>query len=79
MKKKKIIKILYGISILLLVLFIIFTMIDYTKYNEFYSAPFYVNILLRAVEFIIPSIIFMMISYILNKRNKPKIFVVLIF
>ena len=73
MTKEKIIIVLYGISILLLILFITFTIIDYTKYNESYSAPFYVNIILRAVEFIIPSIMFMMISYILNKRNKPKI------
>ena len=44
---KMIKKVLYGLAILLAVLFIIFTIIDLSKYNASYSAPFSAYILVR--------------------------------
>lgn len=68
---KKIYKYLYLVSILLICVFIILTIVDYYNYNPiFTSAPFYVNILLRAVEFLLPAFVFICISYIYKKKNK---------
>lgn len=63
-------KILYGISIILLICFCVFIGIDYSNYDPIVtSAPFSTNILLRGVEFLIPSIIIFVIGIILKKKN----------
>ena len=69
MKKENYYKFLYVISILLVIGFGIRLGVDYFKYDTINnSAPFYVFILVRMLEFIIPSIII----YILAKYTKKK-------
>lgn len=69
MKKENYYKFLYVISILLVIGFGIRLGVDYFKYNTINnSVPFYVFILVRMLEFIIPSIII----YILAKYTKKK-------
>lgn len=67
MKKEKI---LYVISILLVVLFLIIVLIDYSKYDATYSAPFTTNILVRALEFLLPSMVIFLVAKFLSKKNK---------
>ena len=68
---KKIYKYLYLVSLFMVCAFIILTIIDYSNYNPFStSAPFYADILLRAVEFLLPAFVFTCIAYIYKKKNK---------
>lgn len=68
---KKLSSLLYTVSILMIGAFIVLVLIDYLNYNPMItSAPFYVNILLRAVEFILPAFVFACIGNIYNKKNK---------
>lgn len=69
MKKQNIYKFFYLISILALIGFFIRLGADYFKYDTTNSAPFYVFIIERIVEFIIPSIIFYIIGKFLKKKN----------
>ena len=51
--------------------FIILIIIDYSNYNPITtSAPFYADILLRAVEFVLPAFVFACVGYIYQKKNK---------
>lgn len=60
MKKENIYKILYVISIILLSAFVIILGIDYFNYDKINnSAPFYAFILVRILEFVVPSIIYL--------------------
>lgn len=69
MKKDNIYKILYIVSVLLIVVFAIMIGIDYLNYNTYInSAPFYVRILERSIEFVIPSIIVFGIAMIIKKK-----------
>ncbi len=69
MEKRNIYKFLYAISVLLIIGFIIRLGIDYFKYdNSSNSAPFYVFIIERTVEFIIPSIIVFIVAKIAKKK-----------
>lgn len=72
MKKENIYKILYAVSICLIVVFIIMSGIDYYIYHNtpVNSAPFYLCIISRAAEFIIPSIIVFIIGKALRKKYK---------
>ncbi len=72
MKKENIYKILYAISIILIIGFAIILGIDYSKYdNIINSAPFYTFIIVRILEFIVPSIIVFIIGKALkNKYSK---------
>ncbi len=72
MKKENIYKFLYIISALLIIAFVIRLGVDYFKYNTHTnSAPFYVFIIERTFEFIIPSIIVFIVARIAkNKSNK---------
>lgn len=65
--KKTIAKILKIISIILAVCFVVLLIIDYIKVYPFGSAPFYVYILVRAIEFVVPANICYIVSRILNK------------
>ena len=71
MKKEMISKILFVLSIVLVVCFIIAIIIDYANYDSLTnSAPFEVDILLRAIEFIFPSTIIYIIASILRKKSQ---------
>ena len=83
MKKENIYKLLYAISIFLIVIFFIRLGMDYYNYYNFNnSAPFYVHILERGLEFIIPSIIVFLVGFFYkryknNKNNKIILIVVI--
>ena len=61
---------LYVISVLLLIMFVVITLIDYSKYDAVInSAPFTANIMVRAIEFVLPSIIIFVIAKFMNNRK----------
>lgn len=63
MEKENIIKVLYAISISLIIVFLIILAIDYSKYDTYTnSAPFSTFIIIRTLEFIVPSIILFLIA-----------------
>lgn len=66
MEKKKYNKLFYTISVILVIAFLIRLTVDYLKYDltEHY-VPFYVYILVRTVEFLLPSFI----SYMFARKN----------
>ena len=68
MEKRKICLFLYFISILLVIGFFIILGIDYSKYNDSQSTPFYITVITRGVEFIFPSVILLIISKFLKKK-----------
>ncbi len=69
MKKENIYKLLYVVSVFLIIGFAIRLGVDYFKYDEYSnSAPFYVFIIERVVEFIIPSIIVFIVAKIAKKK-----------
>ncbi len=73
MKKENIYKFLYAISILLIVGFAIRLGADYFKYDAaLTSAPFYVYIITRALEFLLPSAIIFVIATVIKKRKDRK-------
>lgn len=68
-KKENIYKLLYLISIFLIVGFSIRLGMDYLKYNNTNnSVPFYVFVIKRVIEFILPSII----AFVAGKVMKNK-------
>ena len=68
-KKDILNKIFAILSIVLVGVCIVALIFDYVNYNEYGSAPFYVNIIIRGLEFLLPAIICLLISYFLNKRK----------
>ncbi len=69
MKKENIYKFLYVIAMLLIIGFGIRLGVDYFKYDiHINSAPFYVFIIERVLEFLIPSIIVFVIARIVKKK-----------
>lgn len=69
MKKENIYKFLYAVSIFLIIWFAIRLGIDYFEYDDIAnSAPFYVFIIERVVEFIIPSIIVFIVGTMMKKK-----------
>ena len=70
MKKENVYKILYAISAILVIVFIVASGVDVYKYNTggyIGSAPLWLYILLRAIQFILPSIIVFVIASIFKK------------
>ena len=68
-KMKKIIGLmLLLISILLFFLFYIVLDIDYLNWYM-YSSPFYLNVIVRCIEFILPGIISLIIGIIILKKE----------
>ena len=68
--KKRISKISFILFILLLALFIVFITIDYVNYNSILTSfPFYTNIIVRGIEFLLPSVVCFIISFILRKKK----------
>jgi hypothetical protein len=60
------------ISISLILSFIIFLSIDYYNYSEFSSAPFYVFIISRAINFLLPSIVLLIFARYFKKRKSTE-------
>ena len=70
MKKLNGVKICYGLSALLVVGFIINTIIDYARYNStLNSAPFYLQIIVNAICFIVPAIIVFVVGFVIKKKT----------
>ena len=71
MKKLNWIKACYGLSVLLVIGFIINTIIDYSRYNStLNSAPFYLWIIVNAIYFIVPAIIALIVGLVIKKKTK---------
>lgn len=69
MKKENIYKFLYAVSIFLVIGFTIRLSVDYFKYDNISnSAPFYVFIIERVIEFIIPSVIIFIVAKVVKKK-----------
>lgn len=69
MKKENIYKFLYTVSIFLIIGFTIRLSVDYFKYDNLNnSAPFYTFIIVRIIEFIIPSIIVFIVGKVMKKK-----------
>lgn len=69
MKKENIYKFLYVVSIFLFIGFVIRLGVDYYKYDIINnSVPFYVFVIERLIEFIIPSIIVVISAKIVKKK-----------
>lgn len=67
--KNKLISILRVISIMLIIICTVLLIIDYVCYYRFGSAPFYVYILVRGIEFILPAILCLIIAYCLKGKK----------
>jgi len=71
-KKEKLeTKKIIGLILLLILLYLVVLDIDYLHWYM-NSAPFYLNIIVRSVEFLLPSIILIVIGINLIKRKKIK-------
>ena len=71
MKKENIYKFLYAITILLIIGFTIRLGMDYFYYDtQNNSAPFYTFIIIRMIEFIIPSVILFIVAKAMKKNKK---------
>ena len=69
MKKENIYKFLYAVCIFLIIGFVIRISVDFIKYDEMNnSAPFYAFIIIRAIQFIMPSIICFVVGKITKKK-----------
>ena len=69
--KKTISLILFFVSLLLILGFIVILNLDWvTYYSMGNSAPFYVFILLRCLEFLLPSIVLIIVGIVLLLKNK---------
>lgn len=66
--RKNIIRVMYILSILLLITFNVKSIVDYVKYTEANSAPFYVFILVNAIVYIFPAIVCYVIAKIISKK-----------
>ena len=73
-KIKKIIGLfLLFIALLLILLYLIILNFDYLNWYM-NSSPFYLNVIFRSIEFLLPSIIFIVVGFILIKeKNSSKI------
>ena len=69
MKKEDIYKFLYAVCIFLIAGFAIRLGADYFKYDIINnSAPFYIFVIERVVEFILPSIIVFIVGKVMKKK-----------
>ena len=69
--KKIIGLVLLFVALLLVLLYLVVLDVDYL-HRYMNSAPFYLNVIVRSVEFLIPSIIFIIIGILLIKNKKKK-------
>lgn len=71
MNKEKIVKLLYFVSIVLVIGFGICVLVDYLRYDTILnSAPFYIFIITRFVEFIVPSIIIFIVATLIKANRR---------
>lgn len=69
MNKRSIIStLLFVIAAALVVCFGVFLWQDYTVHYQFGSAPFYLYVVERAVEFLIPSIVCIVVGGVIRKK-----------
>ena len=69
--KKIISLILFFVSLLLILGFIVILNLDWiTYYSNYPSAPFYVYIIVRSLEFLLPSTILIIVGIVLLLKNK---------
>ena len=69
MKKENLYKVLYLLSIVLIIVFAIILVIDYKNYDAITnSAPFSADIFVRGLEFILPSFIIFIIGLVCKKK-----------
>lgn len=61
--------VLLFISLLLILGYVLILDIDYLHWYM-YSSPFYLNVIVRSLEFLLPAIILIIISIILIKKSK---------
>lgn len=70
LEKRKIIGlVLLFVALLLVLLFLIIVNVDYLNWYM-YSSPFYLNVIVRIIEFLLPSIISIVIGILLIKIKK---------
>ena len=69
--KKIISLILLFLGLLLILLFLIVINVDWLNWYA-YSSPFYINIIVRSVEFLLPSIVLIAVSILLIKKGNKK-------
>ena len=70
MKRKIVSKVLFIISAILLIAFVVETCIDYCNYNSMLnSAPFSVFILVNAIMYILPSAVLAIIAFIIKRKS----------
>ena len=73
MKKVNIYRFLYAVSALLVLGFAIHTIVDGCRYNSMLTSfPFYAFVLVRAIEYIVPSIIVFIVAIIVKKKFTNK-------
>ena len=69
MKKANIHKFLFGISALLVLGFAIHTIVDACRYDSMLTSfPFYAFIIVHAVEYLVPSVIFLIAALIVKRK-----------
>ena len=69
--KKIIGLILLFVALLLVILFLVVVNVDYLHWYM-YSSPFYLNVIVRSVQFLLPSIVLIVIGILLMKNKKKK-------
>lgn len=68
-KRKEIIGlILLFVSLLLILLFLVVINVDWLKWYA-YSTPFYINVIVKGIKYLIPSIILIVFSIFLLRKN----------
>lgn len=69
MNKQNTSKFLYLVSALLLIGFGIRLGADLYQYDSSYSAPFYLTVIVRAIEFVLPSAIIYGLARYVKRKN----------
>ena len=73
MKKTNIHKFLFGISVLLVLGFIVHTIVDAVRYDSMLTSfPFYAFIIAHAVEYLVPALIVCVAGLICKKKFAKK-------
>lgn len=62
-------RILLFIALIIILFFLIVLDIDWLNWYA-YSSPFYINVIVRSIEFLLPSILLIVVSIVLIKKKK---------
>ena len=74
--KQKVPMICNIVSLILLIVFVIKSIVDYTQYStSLNSAPFYLWVLVNALFLVIPAIILFVIGFVVRRNSKQFQFV----